>query len=283
MIIKGLHDLGQSDLIEMQKFSRENKGYRYILCVINCLSKYAYAEPLTDKRGVTVTKAMEKILEHCKLDNLQTDMGSEYLNASFKNLMKRKNINHYTSFSPLKCSICERFIRTLKSHIYRHFLANGTHDWVSVLPKLLSEYNARKHSSTGFAPKEVKNKHVKTILARLKSQWPKTSRKVFFKRGDFVRISKYKSVFSKSYLPSWTTEIFKVMKVVRSIPPVYLLADLKGNQIRGAFYREELARTKFKDDYLIEKVIKRDGDRVLVQWYGFPASEQSWINKKDFK
>ena len=190
---------------------------------------------------------------------------------------------HYTSFSPLKCSICERFIRTLKSHIYSHFLANGTHDWVSVLPKLLSEYNARKHSSTGFAPKEVKNKHVKTILARLKSQWPKTSRKVFFKRGDFVRISKYKSVFSKSYLPSWTTEIFKVMKVVRSIPPVYLLADLKGNQIRGAFYREELARTKFKDDYLIEKVIKRDGDRVLVQWYGFPASEQSWINKKDFK
>jgi len=61
ILIKGIHDLWAADLIDMKKFSKENKGYMYILNVIDTFSKFAWAIPVTSKDGVTVSKAFEKI------------------------------------------------------------------------------------------------------------------------------------------------------------------------------------------------------------------------------
>ena len=54
-----------------------------------------------------------------------------------------------------------------------------------------------------------------------------------------------------------------------------------GNIIKGGFYEQELLKTKFKDMYLIEKVIKRQGDRLYVKWLGFPSSQNTLVNMKD--
>jgi hypothetical protein len=58
--------------------------------------------------------------------------------------------------------------------------------------------------------------------------------------GNFVRISKAKYIFNKGYTPNWTTELFKVVKVQPTNPTTYLLEDIQGNPISGAFYGEEL-------------------------------------------
>ena len=102
-----------------------------------------------------------------------------------------------------------------------------------------------------------------------------------YKVNDAVRISKNKYIFDKGYTPNWTTEVFKIVKVVKTKPYTYHLQDFKGELIAGGFYEEELQKTKYPDIYLIEKVIKRNENKLFVKWLGFDDTHNSWINKND--
>jgi len=93
----------------------------------------------------------------------------------------------------------------------------------------------------------------------------------------------YKGVFTKGYLPNWSTEIFSIIKVNKTSPSTFILQDYTGNSIAGGFYSEELLKTKLPDDYLVEKVIRSKGQRVYVRWLGFTDEHNSWINKSDLK
>ena len=88
----------------MQALSRCNHGYKYILTVIDVFSKVAYVRPLKNKTGIHVAETMESILENidAPVRNVQTDEGTEFYNKSFKNVMKKFNINHYSTHSIVK-------------------------------------------------------------------------------------------------------------------------------------------------------------------------------------
>ena len=101
-----------------------------------------------------------------------------------------------------------------------------------------------------------------------------------FKIGDHVRISKYKNIFAKGYLPNCSEEVFVINKVQNSVPWTYLINDLNGGEIKGSFYEKELQKTDQKE-FRIEKVIKKKGDKSYVKWKGYDNSFNSWINKKD--
>jgi hypothetical protein len=100
-VVKGINDLYQADLVEMQPHSKINKGYKYILTIINCFTKVADALPLKDKTGKSVTEAMETAIKRDKhkIKHLQTDDGKEFFNKSFALLMKKYQINHYSTNS----------------------------------------------------------------------------------------------------------------------------------------------------------------------------------------
>ncbi|XP_018406601.1 PREDICTED: uncharacterized protein LOC108782743 [Cyphomyrmex costatus] len=102
-----------------------------------------------------------------------------------------------------------------------------------------------------------------------------------FKVGDAVRVSKYKTIFEKGYTPNWTTEVFRIVRVQRTNPVTYLLEDYRGEPVAGGFYEHELLRVANSDVYLVEKVLRKKGDRVYVKWLGFDGSHNSWINKRD--
>lgn len=118
--LKGINDLYQADLVEMQPYAKYNKGYRYILTMINCFTKFAFAIPLKGKTGVEVAKVLEPILLKHKMKHLQTDEGKEWFNKDVKALVNRFKINHYATFSHLKASIVERFNRTIKQKCGRY-------------------------------------------------------------------------------------------------------------------------------------------------------------------
>ena len=64
-----------------------------------------------------------------------------------------------------------------------------------------------------------------------------------FKVGDHVRISKYKSIFSKGYSPNWSEEIFVIKGIKNTVPWAYVINDLNGHEIIGAFYEKKLQKT----------------------------------------
>ena len=100
-----------------------------------------------------------------------------------------------------------------------------------------------------------------------------------FEVGDHVRISKYKNIFAKGYMPNWF-EVFIIKKVKNTVPWTYIINDLNGEEITGSFYEKELQKTNQKE-FTIEKVLKRTGDKLYVKWKGYNNSFNSWIDKKD--
>ena len=98
--------------------------------------------------------------------------------------------------------------------------------------------------------------------------------------GDHVRISKYKNAFAKGYAPNWSEEIFIVGRVKNTVPLTYELNDLTGERIIGSFYEKELQKTN-QEEFRIEKVIKKKGDRLYVKWNEYDNSFNSWISKND--
>lgn len=146
--MRGIADTLQADLIEMQPHQEENDGHRYILIVIDIFSKMAFAEPLKDKTGLTVSRAMDRILKkvynhnpHHHINHLHTDEGKEFYNSTMKKLLESYKINHYSTFSSLKASIVERLIRTIKRHLYIQFSMQGTYEWLQILPEIIGRYN----------------------------------------------------------------------------------------------------------------------------------------------
>ena len=69
-------------------------------------------------------------------------------------------------------------------------------------------------------------------------------------------------------------------KVKNTIPWTYVINDLNGKEITGAFYEKELQKTN-QEKFRIEKVIKRKGNKLYVKWKGYNNSFSSWIDKKD--
>lgn len=278
-IIKALDDLWQADLAEMGNYSRENRKNRYILVVIDCFSKFVWAKPIKNKSGPEVTQAMDEIFKESKrtCKNLNTDQGTEFYNVYFKNLMKKYNVNHYSTYSVKKAAIVERVIRTLKERLYKYFSLNGSYRWIDILSDIVKDYNNRRHRTIGMKPCDVTKSNEKQILNSVYNHIKLTSSRRY-KVGDIVRISKNKHVFKKGYTPNWTTELFKIVKVRITNPTTYLLEDLQGRPISGGFYEEELQKTKNPDVYLVEKVMRKRGKKVYIKWLGLDDSHNSWID-----
>ena len=83
-----------ADLADMQSISKFNKGTRFLLCVIDIFSKYAWVVPLKYKKGVTIADVFQKILNYSmrKPNKISVDKGSEFYNSFFKKWLKDDDI-----------------------------------------------------------------------------------------------------------------------------------------------------------------------------------------------
>ena len=226
------------DLADMQSLSRKNKGIKYLLCVIDLYSKYAFVIPLKDKKGISILNAFDKIIKQYnrKPNQIWVDQGGEFYNNIFKKWLSDNDIIMYSMYNEGKSVVAERFIRTLKSKLYKHVTATGKNIYY-VLDDVVNKYNNTKHSTIKMKPMDVRdNKRVD-----IDEHNEKGSR---FKVGDRVRISKFKNIFAKGYTPNWSKEIFIVDKINDTVPHTYNLKDLNNEEIIGSFYDQELQKTK---------------------------------------
>jgi hypothetical protein len=221
---------------------------------------------------------MQKVLKKVKAKpkHIMSDAGREFFNKEFQALMKKNNINHYHTYSDLKASIVERFNRTLKNAMWKQFSLQGNYKWLHILSRLIEKYNSTYHRTIKLPPKNVSRKNerflLKTVYNKIKV-FPKPKYKI----GGFVRISKNRGIFGKSYQPNYSTEIFTIGKIKRTDPVTYNLIDYTNTPILGSFYEAELTPVKYSNLYLVEKILKRKKDRALVRWLGFNKKHDSWI------
>ena len=285
-LTSGIDNQWQADLVEMREFSDSNEGYNYLLCVIDCFSKFAWVEAMKTKTGLETCSSFERIFEKGRLPaKIQFDEGKEFYNEPVKSLLKERGIEYFSTHGGQKASIVERFNRTLKTRMWKYFTANETRKWIDVVQSLVDDYNNSFHRTIYMTPSEASNPdntlkvwhHMYSPQLIVKHGQPK------YKVGQTVRISKYNSFFSKGYLPNFTEEFFKIKQVLIGTPTVYKLDDLKGEELEGIFYAEELSPFDESSDmtYKVEKVLGKKTVKgkkfVLVKYKGWPDKFNEWI------
>ena len=115
---------------------------------------------------------------------------------------------------------------------------------------IVDEYSNTYHTTITMRPTDVKDNTYINTSKEINNKDPK------FKVGDHVKISKYKNIFTKGYMPNWSEEVFGIKKVKNTIPWTYVMNDLNDEEIIGTFYEKELQKTNQKE-FRIEKVIRR--------------------------
>ena len=287
-IVHDIDEQWQADLADVSLLAKKNKGYRFLLTVIDLFSRYAWVQPLKTKRGEEVAEAFQNIFSEGRIPTrIQTDQGKEFENRHVRALFRKHNIELFSVKSAYKAAVVERFNRTLKTRLWRYFTAKVTQKWTDVLQDTVHAYNHSVHRMIGHKPADITPDMVDTIREINAKRKQPSQGKRDIQVGDKVRISKVKSVFAKGYLPNWTEEIFTVSEVNKKFKPTtYKLRDYHGEEIEGSFYRHEITPiTKEDDDYMVEKILRhqmRQGEKwSLVKWAGYPNSMNSWIRHSD--
>ena len=173
-----------------------------------------------------------------------------------------------------KSVVAERFIRTLKTKIYKYMTSVSKNVYIDKLNYIVGEYYNTYHRTIKMKPVDVKDNTYIDFKKEINDKDPK------FKVGDHVRIAKYKNIFAKGYTPNWSEDVFVDSKIKNTVPWTYGINDLNGEEIIGAFYEKELQKTN-QQKLTIEKVIKRKGEKLYVKWKGYDNSFNSWVDKKD--
>ena len=213
-------------------------------------------------------------------------------------LLRKHGVELYSTENEEKSSVVERWNRTIKRIMWKYFTANNTVKYIDVLPSLIEKYNNTYHRSIkctpSFAREPSSYQHVYDALYNSDDDDDETKSTVIkpkppptpavFKVGDRVRIFKKKRMFEKGFTPNWTEELFIVSEIRATKPITYKITDLKGEEIDGTFYQQELQKTK-QEIYRIEKVLKkrtRNGTReVYIKWKGYNNDFNSWVPESD--
>ena len=190
-----------------------------------------------------------------------------------KSWLEKNDIEMYSTHNEGKSVVAERFIRTIKNKIYKHMTSISKYVYIDKLDDIVNEYNNTKHRTTKMKIIDVKDNAYIHFGKEVNENDPK------FKVGDHVRISKYKNIFAKGYTPNWSEEVFAIKKIKSTVPP-YVIDNLNDEEITGTFYEKELQKID-QQEFRIEKVINKKGDKLYVKWKGYDNSFKSWIDKKD--
>ena len=118
----------------------------------------------------------------------------------------------YSTHIEGKIVAAERFIRTLKNEIYKYTTSVSKNAYIDKLDVIVNKYKNTYHSTIKIKPVDVKSNIYIKSSTETNDQDPK------FKTGDIVRISKYKYVFVKGYVPNWSEEVFVIKKVKNTVP-----------------------------------------------------------------
>ena len=239
-VVHGPFNSYQIDLSDFRSIRHSNRNIGWLLFIIDGFSRFGYCIPLRHKNAKETHDALEKwflSLNHLP-KFIYSDEGKEFTNSSVQQLFKTRGVVHYVLKGVHKAAIVERFQRTIKTNLEMYFYKHKTKNWISVIEKIVSNYNKRYHRSIKMAPSDITYSNFETVYKEL---YPKKSNKRLCRLavGDLVRISLKKKEFSKGYHQTFSNETYQILKAIDYHGVCwYTVQDIKGGPEIQKYYHE---------------------------------------------
>ena len=301
VIVSTKHMQWDGDTINMVRYEKANDGFRYILLLIDILSRFVWTVPLKNLKGNVMITALRKIFDKIKPKKLRTDMGSEFRNKYVKTYLDGEGVGYFNTTNETKANFSERGIKTLKSKLTRYMTEKQTHRWVDVLSDMTDSYNKTYHRSINMTPYQAQDVADPILwqiqydpklkpVKRERIKPPKRKNPFKFKIDSKVKLSHLRGKFDKEYDHKWTEEIFTVIeRDIKQSIPIYKIKSWDNEPVIGSFYTQELQSVVPPEDgvYNIEQVLKkrkRGGkSQMLVKWQGWGSRFNSWVDEAEVR
>jgi len=290
VIVEGLQDQYDADLMILRDLAGANNGYKYVLIVIDVFSRYVWAAPMILKNQEHSLKAFKAIFSGgCPVPKrLRTDKGGEFTGKDIDAYFRKLNIQHFLTWNEIKANYAEKAIQTIKKKMFRYMTFARTRNYVDVLPEIIRSYNRTYHTSIGMSPSDVSEENEMVLwwdlYGRVNTRNTPKYKKFKYKVGDTVRLSRKRTRMEREYDERWTNEIFRVCRRFYNKGIIqYKVEDYSGVEKKGSFYEAELQGVTVDPNALwrVDAVLKERGkgvDReVLVHWHGWPKKYDEWI------
>ena len=218
-----IDEIWSLDILDLKDYGPENnRGYKYVLVVIDNFSKFGWTLPLKNKNAQTIKDSFEKFLITSKTSPIliESDRGKDFYNIIFQDFLNKNNIKLYSRNSSLGAVFAERFNLTIRNLLKRPVFEKGDGNWIDVLPKITKQYNNKVHSSTKLTPIQASLKKnegyvYKNLLDKRKKIKPK------FQVNDLVRTADLKKTFSKGDTTNCSYKLYKITEIVNDTIPSY--------------------------------------------------------------
>ena len=223
-----IDDIWSLDILDLKDYgSKNNRGYRYVLVVIDNFSKFGWTVLLKNKNAQTIKDSFEIILISSKRkpNLIESDRRKEFYNNMFQDFLNKTNIKLYSRSSSYGAVFAERFNRIIRDLLKKIVFEQGDAKWVDILPKITKQYNNRKHPSTKLTPIQASlKKNEGYVYKNLLDKRMKTKPK--YEIGDLVRTADLKKTFSKGDTTNWSYKIYKITEFVNDTIPSYKINNL---------------------------------------------------------
>ena len=252
-----IDDIWSLDILDLKDYGPENnRGYRYVLIIIDNFSKFGWTIPLKNKNAQTIKDSFENILISSKRkpNLIESDRGKEFYNNIFQEFLNKNDIKLYSRNSSYGAVFAERFNRTIRDLLKKPVFEKGDGNWIDVLQTITKQYNNRIHSSTKLTPIEASLKKnegyvYKNFLDKRNKIKPK------FQINDLVRTADLKKTFSKGDTTNWSYKLYKITEIVKDTVPAYKIDDLKERYNEALLKKTELT---LKENNAVMKKLKID-------------------------
>ena len=244
VFVSGPWSCVQADTVFYLDYGRQNDGNKYILAVYDVFSRKNWVRAQKTATAAETAKNLQSIFNSMpyKPNRFSSDQGNEFNikhPAIYQLLVDKMGMIIFTLKAPLKASMVERFIRTLKGRIERHFTENNTKRWVDVLQEISDGINNTVNRSIGMEPNNVSFENRDQIFRKLYGGTPPIECR--FSVGDLVRLPLDKNIFTKGYKAGWTKELYRVKRVLRTNDLCYYeVEDLTGERLPKKYYNQDL-------------------------------------------
>ena len=244
-----IDDIWSLDILDLRDYGpKNNRGYRYVLVIIDNFSKFGWTVPLKNKKAQTIKDSFENILISSKRSPnlIETDRGKEFYNNIFQGFLNKNKINLYSRNSSYGAVFAERFNRTIRDFLKRPVFERGDGNWIDVLTNITKQYHNIMHSSTTLTPIQASlKKNEGYVHKNLSDKRKKITPK--FQINDLVRFAGLKKTFSKGDTTNWSYKLYKITEINNDRIPSYKINNLPERYNESLLKKTYLTMKENKD------------------------------------